>query len=93
MAGRALIDVAQTAGACADVVNRADDAVAYLLKANFDGVDTAGLGTWPWRVAVNHDPTILLVYIVVPLLASGLGWYASRRIFNERGRQLAGDGV
>jgi hypothetical protein len=65
--------------------------LAYLLKQYIDGVDTAEFGAWPWTIPVNRDPTILLIYVMVPILAGGFGAFASWKIYYERGRQLGED--
>jgi hypothetical protein len=71
-----------------DVISKADDALGYLLRGYIDGVDTAGFSNWPWIIPRDSDPTVLIVYIVIPLLAAGLGIYASWKIYHERERQL-----
>lgn len=73
-------------------MSKADEAISYLLKAYIDGdgVDTDGYGAWPWTIPINPDYTILLTYIAVPMLAGGIGTYASWKIYHERDRRLGG---
>lgn len=77
-----------TTSACGGVVDRADDALAFLLGvANVGGNAVEGSNAWPWRVPPDRDLTVLMVYIFVPTLAGVLGSFACWKIYHERGRQ------
>lgn len=84
-----LIYVSQTTSACAGVIDRADDALAYLLGVvNIGGNVVEGSKAWPWPVPPDRDMTVLMVYIFVPTLAAVLGSIACWKIYHERGRHL-----
>lgn len=61
------------------------------MKGNFGEAAANTSVTWPWArpVTPNHDVTILLVYILVPLLAGGIGHLLHGRFIMIEGAILA----